>query len=121
MNADLFFQREPHLLPLYHALESRILSHCGDFSIAVRKTQISLSNRHLFACVSLPPARKTKPADHIILTLCLNYRIDSPRIAHASEPYPNRWTHHLPLRCEDDIDAELLDWLTAAYAFAQHK
>ena len=46
----------------------------------------------------------------------------SPRleqIAAAAEPYPNRWTHHVPVATPAELDGELLDWLEQAYAFGQ--
>ena len=55
------------------------------------------------------------------MTFGLDHRLASPRIALAVEPYPNRWTHHLIVTDEAQIDAELMGWLRAAYAFAQSK
>ena len=51
----------------------------------------------------------------------LNYRKESPRIDAAVEPYPNRWTHHVMIGSEEEIDAELLDWIAEAAAFSRAK
>ena len=44
-----------------------------------------------------------------MVTLGLGRRLDTPRVAVAVEPYPGRWTHHLLLTEESQIDEELLD------------
>lgn len=55
------------------------------------------------------------------VTFGLGYRKDSPRIDMATEPYPNRWTHHVMVESVDDIDVELLAWIDEAAVFAEHK
>jgi len=45
-------------------------------------------------------------------------KVESPRIWRVSEPYPNRWTHHMILSDEKEIDGELKRWIYAAYSFA---
>ena len=37
------------------------------------------------------------------------------------EPYPNRWTHHVLVTREEELDGELLGWLEEAYEFARNK
>lgn len=56
-----------------------------------------------------------------MVTFGLEHRADSPRIAVATEPYPNRWTHHLLLTDPAEIDRQLLDWLQEACWFAENK
>lgn len=55
------------------------------------------------------------------LTLGLNSQLDSPRVASASEPYPNRWTHRIPVSQASEIDEELISWLREAYYFNESK
>ena len=118
-----FFNQNPEAIPLYAALEEKILSEMDDVSIKVSKTQISFSNRRNFAFVSFLPARKAKdrPETYITVTFGLGYRVDSPRIDGAVEPYPNRWTHHVLLSVPEDVTTDLRGWLEQAYAFAQSK
>ena len=112
MNQDilLFFDKHPEALPLYEALEERILAELRDVKIKVQKTQISFANKHNFAFVSFLPARKAKerPDIYITVTFGLGYRKESPRIDAATEPYPNRWTHHMLISQVDEVDDELL-------------
>ena len=54
-------------------------------------------------------------------TIGLSCRLESPRVAVAVETYPGRWTHHVLISGEDQIDAELMSWLREAWAFAESK
>lgn len=92
-----FFDKRKDALPLYETLESRIFREIENVRVKVQKSQISFYNRHLFAYVSFAGLRKKKdcPESYIVVTFGLDKRVESPRIEAASEPYPNRWTHHL--------------------------
>lgn len=118
----LFFQDREGALPLYFRLRER-LEHCGPVEVAVKKTQISLIRRHIFGAVSFTPVRpaKKRPANWITLTIGLGRRLESPRIDVAVEPYPGRWTHHLMIGSEAELDEEIADWLQEAAAFAETK
>lgn len=125
MNQDilLFFDKHPEALPLYEALEERILAEIRDVKIKVQKTQITFSNKHNFAFVSFLPVRKAgeRPDIYIAVTFGLSYRKESPRIDAATEPYPNRWTHHMLISQVDEVDDELLGWIKEAGAFSAGK
>lgn len=119
----LFFEGHMDALPLYEKLEERILSEIENVCIRTQKSQISFYNRHMFACVSFARVRKKKdcPKNYIVVTFGLEHRADSPRIDIATEPYPNRWTHHLLLSDPDEIDGELMGWIREAAEFSQQK
>lgn len=125
MNQDmlLFFDKNLEALPLYEALEERILAEIPDVTIKVRKTQISFSNKHNFAFVSFLPVRKAKerPDIYIVVTFGLSYQKESPRIDVATEPYPNRWTHHMLISRMEEIDHELMGWIKEASVFSAGK
>jgi hypothetical protein len=115
----LFFNRMPQALPLYQAFVARLRSEFDDFTIRVRKTQISFSNKYIFAAVSLPIRRiKGRPEIYIIVSFGLSYRVDDPRIVEATEPYPNRWTHHVVVQSEREVDGQLIEWVRRAYIFS---
>ena len=92
-----FFDSHPDAFPLYDKFEKCVTEHVPEARIKVQKTQISFYNRHMFACVSFARVRKKKdcPDSYIVVTFGLNHRAVSPRIDIATEPYPNRWTHHV--------------------------
>ena len=125
MDADLllFFDRMPDALPLYEALLRRMQAEIGEIQVKVQKTQISFYRRRMFGCVSFARVRRRAdcPQRWFTLTFGLDRRVESPRIEAAAEPYPNRWTHHLLISEEVDIDGELMGWLRQAADFAAVK
>ena len=118
-----FFNEKPAALPLYEAFAQRIFAEIDNVTVKVQKTQISFSNKHNFAFVSFLPARKAKdrPKTYITVTFGLRYKKESPRIDAASEPYPNRWTHHMLIASEEEIDDELMGWIKEAAGFSASK
>lgn len=125
MNSDVlfFFDKKMETLSLYEIFEQKVLTEITDVNISVKKTQISFSNKYMFACVSFLPVRKAKerPANYIVVTFGLNYKVESPRIDVATEPYPNRWTHHVLVSKPEEIDEELMAWMKEASIFSAGK
>ena len=118
-----FFDAKPATLPLYEAFKDAVIARWPDTRIEVKKTQISFFNRHMFAAVSFTPVRKSKdrPNPFLTITFGLSYRKESARIDVATEPNPNRWTHHVMIGTKEEIDDELLSWITEAADFAGSK
>ena len=65
-----FFEQQPEALPLYEAFAGAVMDQYPDTRIKVQKSQISFSNRYLFACVSFARVKKEEraarslPCDH---------------------------------------------------------
>ena len=117
-----FFNGRTQELALCEALFRRLDGLFPEGTVRVQKSQISFYGRHLFGAASLPVRRKKNWPEHcLVVTLGLGRRLDSPRVAVAVEPYPGRWTHHLLLTEENQIDAELLEWFQEAWNFAESK
>lgn len=114
----LFFAGRPEELALYETLRGSILAEFPQVRVKVQKTQITFAERYGFAFVSHP---RRKQDTGILVSFGLFHRQESPRIPYASEPYPNRWTHHTPVRAAEEIDEELLGWLREAHWFAGQK
>ena len=125
MNADILFFFNDHMaaLPLYERLEGLILEQIPDVKIKVSKTQISFSNKRGFTYVSFNPCRRAKERPNVWMTVTFgfSYRKDSPRIDVATEPYQNRWTHHIIVGSEEEIDGELMGWIREAAEFSASK
>ncbi len=119
----LFFGSHMDALPIYRRLEACILSQIPDVRLKIQKSQISFYNRHLFACVSFARVRPaaSQPPVWLVVTFGLDHPVDSPRIDIVTEPYPNRWTHHLLLSSPDEVDEQLMNWLQEAACFSQNK
>ena len=117
-----FFDGKPLELSLYETLFRRMETEFPDATVRVQKSQISFYGRHLFGAASLPVRRKKNWPEHcIVVTIGLSCQLASPRVAVAVEPYPNRWTHHVLISAEEQIDDELMGWLREAYEFAESK
>lgn len=118
-----FFDAHSTALPLYEAFENRLLEEFPQTAIRVQKTQITFSNRHVYACVSFQRVRKKAdlPAPYIVVTLGLPYPLESGRVAGKTEPYPGRWTTHIVIGNAGEIDSELFSWVRQAYHFSESK
>ena len=125
MDAEILFFFNEHMdaLPLYQRLEVLILEQIPDVRIKVSKTQIGFFNKRGFAFVSFNPCRRAKdrPETWVTVTFGLAFRVDDPRIDVATEPYPNRWTHHVTVSRAEDMDGQLLGWIREAAAFSASK
>ena len=119
----LFFEQQPAALPLYEAFADAVIRQYPDTKVKVQKSQISFSNRYMFACVSFAPVKKKKelPDPYLVVTLGMSYPLESSRVAVKTEPYPGRWTTHIVLEDEKEVDGELLKWVAEAYDFANTK
>ena len=118
-----FFDKRPEMYDLYESLESAITESYPSVNIKVQKTQITFSNRRVFACVSfMRPLKKSElPSSYFVITLGLPYPLDSGRAAVKTEPYPGRWTTHIIINSQEELNDELYDWIRQAYEFAENK
>ena len=121
-DAGMFFDGHPAELALYEALFRADGRGVSGGNRQGAESQISFYGRHLFAAASLPVrAAEGLAEDVLMVTVGLPYRLDSPRVVAASEPYPGRWTHHVLVTEADQIDEELMGWLREAWNFAESK
>ena len=118
-----FFHDHQEALELYQVFECLLYNAFPNVSRRVGKTQISFSNRCVFACVSFARVKRKSelPKGYLTVTLGLPVPLDSDRVAVRAEPYPNRWTHHIVISKPEELDGELLAWISDAYAFAEAK
>ena len=122
-DALMFFDQHMDILPLYQAFEEILFDSLPVVNKRVQKTQITFSNRHVFACVSFVRVKRKAelPMRFIVITLGLPAPLDSERVAVKTEPYPGRWTHHIVVNKPEELDEELLSWVREAYDFAAAK
>jgi len=125
LDADtlMFFDQHMDVLPLYQAFEELLIDSFPVVNKRVQKTQITFSNRHVFACVSFARVKRKAelPMRYMVITLGLPAPLDSERVAVKTEPYPGRWTHHFVVSTTEEMDEELLSWIKNAYTFADTK
>ena len=119
----MFFGNHQDALKLYQAFEDLLYNAFPNVGKRVQKTQITFSNRYVFACVSFSQVKRKSelPKGYMVVTLGLPAPLDSGRVAVKTEPYPNRWTHHIVISKLEELDEELFSWIRDAYAFAQAK
>ena len=119
----MFFNQHPDALPLYEAFEDILFDSFPAVNKRVQKTQITFSNRHVFACISFTRVKwkAELPEGYMVVTLGLPASLDSERVAVKTEPYPGRWTHHIVVSKPEELDEELLSWIREAYDFAEAK
>lgn len=110
-----FFVGKPEELSLFLHLANQLSEQFPDIAMRVQKSQITFSNRYGFAFVSLPRRKQPRPA--ILVSFGLGFRLDSPRIFQAVEPYPGPWPHHVLVSAPEELDPELLDWLGGGLCF----
>ena len=60
---------------------------------------------HRFGCASLLAVRRKaeRPDPYLTVSFGLAYPLDSPRVDAKTEPYPNRWTHHLIVGSAEEL------------------
>lgn len=115
--AVAFFDGKPHALALYRALAERALRSFPSTRVDVRKTQISLIDGHMYACVSTMRAKRKAelPPEYIVVTFSAPEQVDSPRVAQQVEIRPGRWTVHVVVGKEAELDDELLGWVRLSH------
>ena len=118
-----FFDGHQGALPAYRAFEAWVYDAFPVVHKRVQKTQITFSNRHVFACVSFTRVKRKSllPDGYLVITLGLPAPLGSDRAAVQTEPYPGRWTAHIVVGPTEEPDAELRGWVREAYAFAEAK
>ena len=119
----LFFNTHSTALPLFLALEEKLLERFPEAQKHVQKTQITYYHRHVFACISFAQVKRKAelPETWITLTLGMPFPLESERVAVKTEVYPGRWTTHLVIGSVKELDEELLKWMDEAYAFSERK
>lgn len=111
---ERLFANNPVRLRLFRAVRAMV-EKLGDARIEATDSQVSFGTERKFAWVWLPPEwDRKRPADCIVLSFGLRREIKHPRIEQAVEPYPGRWTHHVVITDEGDLDSTVAEWLQEA-------
>ena len=122
--SDLFqlFSGKERELELYNTAFAKMERAFPQARVKVGKSQVSFYGKHLFASFS-PPARRKKdwPEHFLLVTFGLGEPLPSPRVAMMAEPYPGRFTHHVLVEREEELDEELFSFLAMAWAFGENK
>lgn len=102
------YSGKENLKPLYEKLISIIETFGEDMNITPKKASVSLIRKHQFALIK--PATKTR----IDLGLKLN-GVELQGRLEDSGPFGTMCTHRIQLKTLDDIDDEVISWVSQAY------
>jgi hypothetical protein len=108
--SELLSEREPQVRAIYTRLINA-LAPIGSFEQDAKKTSIHLVHGTAFAGVH-PRAKG------ILLNIRTAAPIVSPRVRKLEQVSRNRCHNEILLETPDDVDAEIVKWLTAAYALS---
>jgi hypothetical protein len=105
---DDLFQTSNHAVRAAYDTLVRELERLGPVAVEAKKTSIHLVRRTGFAGVH---PRKA----WFVLTIRTSTPIDSPRVVKTEQVSKNRIHTDIKIQQVDEVDAELLAWLAAAY------
>ena len=114
MTLDEFVAGRDASRQIFDSLRSAI-EGLGPVEIRVTKSQVTFRRRRAFAWAWVPDRYLRGRHAPLVLTLSFAERNSSPRWKEIVEPAPGRFTHHLELHSESEIDAEVRGWLQAAW------
>ena len=102
-----FFRGHDAAHKLFHAVLAQAAAW-GPFELTASKSRVSITPRtRAIWC------HEANDDGSLWLGFLLPRKVESPRL--RSGPAGGRWSHHVKVRGEGDLDAELLGWLREAY------
>lgn len=122
--SEEFFARQPEVLPAVRAFLAGTLERWPETEIVVQKSQVTLRRPRPFCALSSHvrfPKRQVADPHYVTLTLYLPRPLAEQRGGASVEPYPGRFTNHLPLFSPADLDEELWSWVEEALVFRNRK
>ena len=117
MTLDEFFSGQDEARQLFETVRSAV-EDIGPAELRVTRSQVAFRRRRAFAWVWRPAQYLRRKGAPLVLTVGLRCRNTSPRWKEVVEPYPGRFTHHLELYAPTEVDAEVCQWLSEAWAAA---
>jgi len=112
-----FFAGRDESRRVFDALRAAI-EEDGPAELRVSKSQIAFARGQVFARAWVPDQYLGAGHPPLVLTLGFRHRDPSPRWKQVVEPAPGRYTHHLELRSEDEIDQQVREWIREAWGEA---
>lgn len=115
---DEFFAGHEESRRIFEAVRVAVES-IGSADARVTKSQVAFWRRRPFAWVWMPEQYLRRPCAPLVLTLARSEPSPSPRFKKVVEPAPGRFTHHLELYAESEVDEEVRRWLREAWETAE--
>lgn len=117
MTLDEFFNGREAARHIFDVLSAAI-AVLGPAEVRVTVSQVAFRRGKAFAWAWIPGMYLAGRGAPLVLTLSFPERSASPRWKQIVEPAPGRFTHHLELWSEADVDAEVRGWLREAWEAA---
>ena len=115
LTVEDFFRGKADSRRLFEAV-LRQVERLGEATISVSKSQIAFRRKKNFALVWVPGQYlKNRPTAPLVLTISFPERDISQRWKEITEVGPKRFTHHLALYGEKEIDEQVYKWLKRAW------
>jgi len=103
-----FKGKEQMARPLFNSLKGKVKEDIGNFKVVSLPCCIHLETSFCFAGVYAL-------RDRIRIGFTLDHELKSPRIYKFTKMSKNRYHHGIDIKNRDEIDEELLGWLSQAY------
>jgi hypothetical protein len=114
MTLDEFFSGREASRRIFDVLSAAITA-LGPAEMRVTVGRVAFRRGKAFAWAWVPGMYLRGRGAPLVLTLSFAQRGASPRWKQIVEPAPRRFTHHLELWSEAEIDAEVCAWLREAW------
>jgi hypothetical protein len=109
-----FFAGHPESLARFREVEAAV-REIGPADVRVTTSEVAFRRRRGFAYVWLPGRWLRRPQVETVLSIALPRRVDSARFREVAHPQARVWMHHLPIDPPGSVDAQVEQWLAAAY------
>ncbi len=117
MTLDEFFSGREKSRCIFDVLRAAI-DALGPAEVRVTKSQVAFRRSKAFAWAWVPDMYLRGRHAPLVLMLSFAQRSGAPRWKEIVEPAPGRFTHHLELHSESEVDAEVRRWLQEAWEAA---
>lgn len=117
MNLEQYFDGNRQSREIFDCLYD-IVGAMGPVEMLVMESQVAFRRKKAFACAWIPGKYKQGRGAPLVLTLSLRRRDISPRWRVIVPLSPVRFTHHLELYSENEIDDQVCQWLQEAWVQA---
>lgn len=111
------FHGFPEGLAICRAVQEAVHA-IGEATVRVTKSQVTFGRRRGFAYV-WRPAQYVNSDAPAVLSIALPRELRSERFKEVAHPSAKVWMHHIELHEPTEVDDQIVEWLTEAYASAR--
>ena len=117
MTLDEYFNGNNQSRLLFDCLRE-IVESLGPVEILVQQSQVAFRRNKSFAYAWMPGKYLPGRGAPLVLTIGFRRRDMSPRWKKVVGAAPGRYTHHMEIHSQNDIDDEVCAWLKEAWKSA---